>query len=104
MSRSALMALANGACTTVWGQSIILRPGLSSQETITAVFDSAHATEQLQDGVPISTLRPVVDYTTADVSVQPVVGDTLTAASVNYKVVDLQQDNGGMTKLLLLRA
>ena len=104
MSRAALMALTNAGVTAVWGESIILRPGQSNQETVTAVFDVAHATEQLQDGVPISTLRPVIDYTTTSVTVAPVVGDTVQAQSVNYKVADVQPDNGGMVKLLLLRA
>lgn len=106
MSRSALTSLVNRACTSTagWGETTVFRPNLGTQETINAVFDSAHEMVTLSDGIPISSMRPVVDYTTADLTVQPAVGEQITVGGITYKITDLQPDGDGMVKAILLKA
>lgn len=96
--RANLQAVVNRTTRDTWGQPASYTPASTGvAESITAVFDAAHAQVELQGEVPISTLRPVLRLRTADLSVAPAQGDSVTISGTAYEVNDTQPDSSGMT-------
>ena len=72
-------------------------------ESITAVFDAAYVAVELQAEVPIATTRPMLRLRSADLTVTPAQGDTVSIDGVTYEVNDVQPDSSGMHRLMLYR-
>lgn len=66
----------------------------------TVIFENAYELVETQDGLPISTTRPVAFIRLADCPRAPQRGDGLTINAVVYKVIDVQTK--GRAALLVL--
>lgn len=103
--RDSLTAAVSTAVRNVWGQPVTYTPASTGvPESITAVLDVrwmelAGAGEASQSA-QVTTLSVRSD----DLTVYPAQGDTLTTGGVNYRVDDVQTDNGDMPLLILGRA
>ena len=89
------------ATRDTFGVAVTYTPQGLPAESITAVYDAAHAAVELQAGVAVSSQRPVLDVRLADLTVAPRIGDTLTVASIAYEVTDVQLTGNGSAKLVL---
>lgn len=85
------------ATNKVFGTSVVytyLAGGPTS--TITGVFDNAFVEVQ-----GFNTLKPVFRIRLADLTADPVEGDTLSINSVGYTVMNSQPDSFGASTLIL---
>lgn len=89
----------------VFGESVNYRPAGGEPYDITGVFDRAYTQEvdSLDDGVGITTTKPVLGVRDVVFRAPPKQGDRLYIPSVDtvFAVADVQPDSHGGTKLLL---
>lgn len=102
--RANLQGIVNRATRDTWGQAVSYTPQSTSvAESVTAIYDAAHVAVELGGEVPISTTRPMLLVTAADLSVTPSKGDTLVIGSGTFEVTDVQPDSSGSYRLILGR-
>jgi hypothetical protein len=74
---------------------------------IRVIFNAAHEEINLEDGVPVSTVRPRAAVHLQDLVdnglAEPRQGDGLSVRSVDYEVVDIRDDGEGDAILILHR-
>ncbi len=103
--RDTLTAAVSTACRNTWGQPVTYTPvSTGIAESITAILDTrwidVAGGGEASQSAQVATLQVRSD----DLSVYPEQGDTLTTAGRNYRVDDVQTDNGDMPLLILGRA
>lgn len=93
----------NTATRNIFGSEVEYRPASGGAVELTAVFDEAYLTVQIQDGVEIASSRPVLDVRLADLDAAPAPDDELTVDGRNWRVVEIDADGRGAAKLWLHR-
>lgn len=102
MSRAALEAAANAATVRAWGQPATYTPQSTGvPESLTAIYDAAAVTVDVQGEAPVTSLRPVLRVTGSSLSVAPAIGDVVTVGGHAHEVRDVQPDSSGSYRLLL---
>lgn len=104
MNWPGLANLCNLAVRNTFGETVTYTPisGAGSFPLV-APFDQAFAVVELQAGVPVTSVRPVLDVRLADLPALPEQGDTYTRASgAEYEVVEVQPGGNGTAKLISL--
>jgi hypothetical protein len=82
-----------------FGQATVYTPALTGvPASIEAPFDAAYEEVIVEDGVPITAQRPMLDLRLADLAARPLAGDTYTVAGQTYEVTDVQYDGHGSAK------
>lgn len=70
--------------------------------TVAGVFDAAHLSLQIHDGVEYSTVGPTLGVRLSDFQVPPAQGDiVLIDDTTSYEVIDVQPDGQGGALLVL---
>ncbi len=88
-----------GLCNSVFGESISYTPSGGSAVTIKAIFDERYIEV---DGVVC--LKPTLRINLDDLVLGPGKGDTVSIATVTYRVTESQLDGFGGTTLILQKA
>lgn len=90
------------ACATTFGESVQFSPKAGGgPHTITGIFDENHVAVEVDAGVPVSSVGPSLGVVRAELPVAPVIGDTWTVRSKDYRCTDVQPDSEGHVLLLL---
>lgn len=64
-------------------------------------FSAAHEQVELEDGIAVSSFRPVLSVHLADFASEPAAGDLVAVRGVTYAVRDVQPDGEGDADLIL---
>src|SRR6056297_1694385 len=67
------------------------------------VFTAAHESLDVEAGVPVSTVQPMLEIGEFDVSRCPEQGDEVTVRDKRYMIVDVKPDGNGFIQLMLQR-
>lgn len=97
-------ALVHGPVAAVFGEPVLYTPATGEPFTITGVFDEAYAEVQVIEGVPVSSVKPVLGVRLSDFGATPPdSGDTLTIIRTGtvYVVSNPNPDGHGWAKLTL---
>lgn len=99
MAWSDLSGLVNTACRNTFGQSVTI-----AGQAITGVYDAAYQETTVQNGAPVSSTAPIVQFKTSDFSGTVAQDDAVVAGGVTYRVYKVEPDGQGWTLLRLKRA
>jgi hypothetical protein len=97
-------------CRDRYPQALSLTPQSTGIPiALNAIFDEGQQTVELSpDGVPISTVRPVIDLRLADLDplliIQPRHGDTVTIGARTFTVAEVQPAGGDSRRCYLTEA
>ena len=96
-------ALVLGPCLDTFGVPATYMPLRGASFSITGVFDRYHVEVTLDpaQGVPVSTLRPIIGVRDSVFATQPAQGDKVLVAGATFEVIDTQPDGHGHTILKL---
>ncbi len=86
------------ATNRVFGENVTHVQGM---QTLREIFDEAHEIVSIADGVPVSSVAPVLGVRLADFNQKPDFGDTFTIRGKGYRVVDIKPDGHGGAELIL---
>lgn len=102
--RDTLQGIVHRPTVRIWGQPATYTPQSTGvAESITAIYDAAAVSVQMQGEVPVQSVGPRLDVVLADLTVTPAQGDTVTVASLSWEVARVELDGHGAAKLALLR-
>ncbi len=91
-------------CISTFGVSVVYIRGPECVSVI-GVFDKNYVSVDPETGVPVQSTDPILGVREQDLpGGEAKRGDTVTIDSVQYRVVDVQQDSEGGAKLILRRA
>jgi len=97
--------LARIACRDAWGQAVTYTPASGPAVTLTGVFRTESVTLFDAEGMPVNTVRDVVDFRVADFgTLVPKSLDTLLTAGVTYTVVGVEEPCEGTVLCIVGRA
>jgi hypothetical protein len=88
-------------CMGTFGQSVVYIYAAGSSITINGIFDAAHKSVSMKDGLQFSSVHPTLGVRLADFTTPPITGDSLVIDGTTYYVVDQEPDGSGMTNLIL---
>lgn len=96
--------LCNRAVRNTFGETVTYTPASGAPAfQLVAPFDAAFAVVEIQAGVPVTSVRPVLDVRLADLPAAPEQGDTYTRASgAVFEVAEVQLGGHGTAKLISL--
>lgn len=105
MDFSAAADRCNRSVRLTFGEAVTYTPGGGSPVALRAPLDEAYAVVELQAGVPVTSLRPVLDVRLADLAALPLQGDQFTRAKTGhvYEVAEVQIEGNGTAKLICLK-
>lgn len=78
--------------------------GTSTAIPLTVVFDRAHQEQAFEDGVVVTTTRPVLTVRDADLPRPPRAGDVYVIGEATYAVTDAQPEGCGSSRLYVVEA
>lgn len=94
--------MANVAVRDTIGVSVsYIRQSVGSAESITAVFDRPYV-DDMTEAFPVAARKPVLDVRLADLSGDPLQGDTCTVAGQVYEVLKVETTGNGCADLHLV--
>jgi hypothetical protein len=96
MAWAAALTAATAAQVAVFGETVT-HDGTS----VSGIFDSRYIEVDTGGGAPVSMLVTVLSIAAG--SIDPAVGEAVTARGINYIVRDIRPDGGGLTTLILER-
>lgn len=86
------------------GESITYTPKGQPAFSIIGIFTESHEEVVVQDGVPISSVKPTLDVVLADFGERrPRQEDEIEREGTTYQVADVEPDGYGMAKLILVK-
>lgn len=85
----------------VFGEDATYTPQGQGGVAISGAFDAQHQEVDVQTGVPVSTVGPVLGVRLADLPQAPAQGDQVTVRGVGYVVADIEPDGHGGALLRL---
>lgn len=87
---------------SVMGEPVTLTRGGTSYE-LKGLFQETYKAMDPDTGFPVTALQPVLAVNRTDLSIEPKIGDAVTARSVSYRIRDIQSDGHTGLNLLLQR-
>ncbi len=99
-----LALLVQAAGQRVLGESAHFTPLVGAPLDVRVLFNSAHEEITLEDGVAVSSVRPVAQAHMLDFPQRPSQGDGIQVRGVDYTVIDVRPDGEGDVQLILHEA
>jgi len=96
-------ALVHGPVAATFGEPVLYAPAAGGTFSISGIFDEAYTEVQVLDGVPVSSVKPVMGVRLAQFPAPPEPDDTLTIerTGTTYVVANVNPDGHGWAKLML---
>lgn len=98
----AIEDLVNDAAIQVFSRSFTHNPAAGGSHAAVGVWDEKSEQVEMQDGVPVSAVRPMMQVELKKMVVQPVQGDGFTIDARVFRVNDIQPDGRGWAKVFLI--
>lgn len=104
MAFTDIATLILGAATNCLGEAVSYTATGHAAVSINAVYDGIFEEVDPNTGAIIVSKTPTIGVRNSDLPADPVIGDLCTVNSVNYKVIKVETDGQGGSKLILHKA